>query len=180
MPCQWQFSPCCGTHCCKPLNPSFPSGEQHFPFSESPYVLPFSRCLQAVLSINSLPLKQTTCYRFARFTSVPEAQQVYLWNKLHGKAEVKFLITNQVLEGKQWITKATSSAPVIVRFLWGTETEETNQLCSAPSVLSWRISISLAFLSPLRDSDSCWVASWVQMKYQIISWGLQFPFLLIF
>lgn len=75
-------------------------------------------------------------YRFAGFTSTSEAQQVQLWNKLCGKAKVKLLITNQVLERKQQTTKATSSVLVIVRFLWGTEGEETNQQSSAPSAFS--------------------------------------------
>lgn len=136
LPCPWQFSPCCGTHCCKHPNPNFPDGEQNILFSEFPDLLPFSRCLQAVLSRNSLPLKQPTCYRFAGFTSTSESQQVYLWYKLRGKAKVKFLITNQVLEGKLQTTKATSSVLVIVRFLWGTEAKETNQQCSSPSLLS--------------------------------------------
>lgn len=109
---------------------------ENIPFSEFPDLLPFSRCLQAVLSWNSLHQKQPTCYRFAGFTSTSETQQVCLWNKLHGKAKVKFLITNQVLEGKLQTTKATSSVLVIVRFLWGTEAKETNQQCSSPSLLS--------------------------------------------
>lgn len=107
-----------------------------------------------------------------------EAQPVSLWKTLHGKGQVKFLITNQVLEGKQQTTKATSSVLVIVRFLWGTEAKETNHQRSAPSYLkesSW-----LLRFCPHCESDSCWVASGVQMKYQIISWGIQLPFLLIF
>lgn len=93
-----------------------------------------------------------------RAADLPDSPQLRLWNKLCGKAKVKFLLTN--LEGKQQTTKSTSNVLVIVRFLWGTEAKETNQQCSAPSALSSGISISLAFLSSC-DSDSCQVASWV-------------------
>lgn len=54
-----------------------------------------------------------------------------------------------------------------------------NKSNSAPWVISQRSSVSPALWSPC-DSDGCHVASWVQMKYQIVSWGLYFPFLLVF
>ena len=178
MPCQRQFSPCCGTCFCKPPNSNSPDGEQNTQFSEFPDLLPSSKCLQAALSLNSSPLRQHMCYRFDELTSTAEAQQVWLWNKLHGNAKVKFVITNQVLEGKQ----QQKQLPVYLS-LWDFSGAQKprKQISSALLLQRYlRESASLLRFCPPCDSDSCQDASWVQMKYQIISWGLQFPFLLIF
>lgn len=107
------------------------------------------------------------------------SSQVYLWNKLCIKERL-----NSWLQIKFWKgnNKQQKQLPVYLS-LWDFSGAQKLRKQISSALLLWcylKESASLLCFCPPSDSDSCWVASRVQMKYQIISWGLQFSFLLIF
>lgn len=118
-------------------------------------------------------------HSFTKFTSTSEARQVYLWNKLCIKERL-----NSWLQIKFWKgnNKQQKQLPVYLSLWDFSGAQKLRKQISSALFLQCYLeeSASLLCFCPGSDSDSCWVASWVQMKYQIISWGLQFSFLLIF
>lgn len=173
------FSPCCGTHCCKHPNPNFPDGEKTSHFLNfqtcSPSAGACKLCSPGIHCIRSNPhatdlLDSPQLQKLSKFayeTSYMEKRRLNSW------LQTKFWKGNY---------KQQKQLPVYLS-LWDFSGAQKprKQISSAPLLHCYlKESASLLLFCPPCDSDSHWVASWVQMKYQIISWGLQFPFLLIF